>query len=99
VSKDYEALAKVLGHARAMQLLEALASDGPTNFTSLVESLSTSTDVVSRHLKSLVEYGLVVRNERDGREVEYRLTEKGEQAYQHIQKLCEVVSSEDGPTC
>lgn len=96
--KDYEALAKVLGHTRAMQLLEALASDGPTNFTSLVESVSTSTDVVSRHLKNLVEYEFVIRNERDGREVEYRLSEKGEQAYQHVQMLCEMVSGSDDPS-
>jgi DNA-binding transcriptional ArsR family regulator len=67
------ALLRALGSAIRQEILEQLAS-GPATSAMLARALSSNTGVMSYHLRELGAAGLIVRQERRGRAVYWRLS-------------------------
>nr|WP_255546233.1 metalloregulator ArsR/SmtB family transcription factor [Nesterenkonia sp. E16_10] len=65
---------KVLGHESRLRLL-CLIGDSPKTVNELVERTSMSQPLVSQHLRTLKQAGLVLA-ERQGREIEHRLADE-----------------------
>ena len=59
---------RVLAHPLRFRLLGRLRIDGPATATGLAQALDTNTGATSYHLRQLAEVGLVVEEERPGRE-------------------------------
>ncbi|KUG58023.1 ArsR/SmtB family transcription factor [Nesterenkonia jeotgali] len=66
-------LFKVLGHESRLRLL-CLMAESPRTVTELVSITSMSQPLVSQHLRTLKQAGLVLA-ERHGREIEHRLAD------------------------
>lgn len=54
------------------QILDALARTGPATVSELAAALPITRQAVAKHLANLVEVGLLVAGEPDGRRVRYR---------------------------
>ncbi len=67
-------LFKVLGHESRLWLLRLLAEE-PRTVGALVDATGTSQPLVSQHLRTLRQSGLVTAT-RTGREVTYRVTDE-----------------------
>jgi len=70
--RDVDAVFQALADPTRRAVMRML-SDGPRTATEIAERLPVSRQAVSKHLVALDEAGLV-RGERAGREVRYRLT-------------------------
>ncbi len=71
-------IAKALGHAHRVELIEQLAQ-GPRSVEALAERIGLSVANASQHLQQLRRAGLV-RSQRDGKRVVYRLADDAEMA-------------------
>lgn len=71
-------VAKALGHAHRMELLEQLAQ-GPRSVEALAERVGISVANTSQHLQQLRRIGLL-NTQRDGKRVVYRLADEAEAA-------------------
>jgi len=73
----YSAVDKVVCPKRSLEILSYLSEHGKSNYTTVEDAVPTSSDVVTNRLETLQEYGLVEREERSSRNVQYSLTENG----------------------
>lgn len=75
----HDQLRDLIGKQRTLEVLDLLATDGPLNYTAVETHIDSSSDVVSDRLATLVDYGLVIRDERSRKDVRYDVTERGEE--------------------
>jgi DNA-binding HxlR family transcriptional regulator len=75
----HDQLRDLIGKQRTLEVLDLLATDGPLNYTTVETHIDSSSDVVSDRLATLVDYGLVIRDERSPKDVRYDVTERGEE--------------------
>lgn len=87
----HEELRELFGKQRTLEILELLESDGTLNYTDIERRISTSSDVVSDRLATLVEYELLARNEQSPKNIRYSITEKGKQILEQTRNLEELL--------
>jgi DNA-binding HxlR family transcriptional regulator len=87
----HEELRELFGKQRTLEILELLESDGTLNYTDIERRISTSSDVVSDRLATLVEYELLTRNEQSPKNIRYSITEKGKQILEQTRNLEELL--------
>ena len=73
----YSALNDVVCPKRSLEILYFLSEHNESNFSTIVDALPTSSDVVTNRLETHQEYGLVERKEVSPRNVQYSLTQDG----------------------
>ncbi len=79
---------KILGVENRIRIIELLKDKGALGVNELSEILEITPSAVSQHLKILRHAGLV-RNERDGYWVPYKLNEEAlEQCHELLSKVC-----------
>lgn len=83
----HEELRELIGKQRTLEILELLESDGTLNYTDVERQIPTSSDVVADRLATLVEYGLLTRDERSAKDIRYSITEKGKAILEQIRTL------------
>ena len=84
---EYRALKEVFGGKRVLELLVLLEQSGRLRFSEIEEKINTSSDVITRSLRILEEYGLINRNEENPRNVAYEITEKGNRLLNRAEEL------------
>ncbi len=65
-------IAKALGHAGRLMILDVLGRDGPLSVTTLAERLGVDQSTISRHLSLLRQVGIVAARRESGQQL-YRL--------------------------
>jgi len=83
----HEELRELIGKQRTLEILELLEANGALNYTDVERQIPTSSDVVADRLATLVEYGLLTRNERSAKDIRYSITEKGKAILEQIRTL------------
>lgn len=83
----HEELRELIGKQRTLEILELLEANGTLNYTDVERQIPTSSDVVSDRLATLVEYGLLTRDERSAKDIRYSITEKGKAILEQIRTL------------
>ena len=83
----HEELRELIGKQRTLEILELLESNGTLNYTDVERQIPTSSDVVADRLATLVEYGLLTRDERSAKDIRYSITEKGKAILEQIRTL------------
>ncbi len=79
---------KILGVENRIRIIELLKEKGPLGVNELSETLGVTPSAVSQHLKILRHAGLV-RNERNGYWVPYKINEEAlEQCQELLSKVC-----------
>jgi DNA-binding HxlR family transcriptional regulator len=73
-----DAVRSLLGSKWTIKILSLLAEHESLNYTEIAEELPTSSDVITKRLRGLSEVGLVDRTEKSHRNVQYSITEDGE---------------------
>lgn len=84
VSDDVRA---VVGRKRTLEILRRIHEDGPLNFSTIESEIDTSSDVISDSLSILVENGLVHRDEQSTKNIQYRISKKGEKCLDLVNKI------------
>jgi DNA-binding HxlR family transcriptional regulator len=74
-----DAVRSLLGSKWALEILSLLAKQGPLNYAEIEEELPTSSDVIVKRLQRLSEVSLIERTEKSPRNVQYSITEDGEE--------------------
>ena len=83
----HEELRELIGKQRTLEILELLEANGTLNYTDVERQIPTSSDVVADRLSTLVEYGLLTRDERSAKDIRYSITEKGKAILEQIRTL------------
>jgi DNA-binding HxlR family transcriptional regulator len=83
----HEELRELIGKQRTLEILELLEANGTLNYTDVERQIPTSSDVVADRLATLVEYGLLTRDERSAKDIRYSITEKGKAILEQIRTL------------
>jgi DNA-binding HxlR family transcriptional regulator len=83
----FESVRKLVAPKRTLEVLQLLAEDGPLRFGELEDSVDTSSDTLTQSLTTLVEYDLIDREERNRRNVSYRVTEFGGDILSQVRSL------------
>jgi len=83
----HEELRELVGKQRTLEILELLEANGTLNYTDVERQIPTSSDVVADRLSTLVEYGLLTRDERSAKDIRYSITEKGKAILEQIRTL------------
>ncbi len=79
---------KILGVENRIRIIDLLKEKGPLGVNELSETLKITSSAVSQHLKILRHAGLV-RNERKGYWVPYRVNEEAlEQCHELLSQVC-----------
>ena len=96
VNEDSCDMFKALSAKTRVRILEALKKKGPLGSKKIAVIVGVTPAAVSQHLKVLKQAGLV-RSERHGFRIPYRVDVKAMQDCQH--KLVEVCACQPGDTC
>ena len=83
----HEELRELIGKQRTLEILELLEANGTLNYTDVERQIPTSSDVVADRLATLVESGLLTRDERSAKDIRYSITEKGKAILEQIRTL------------
>lgn len=83
----FESVREFVAPKRTLEVLQLLAEDGPLRFGELEDSVDTSSDTLTQSLTTLVEYDLIDREERNRRNVSYRVTEFGGDVLSRVRSL------------
>jgi DNA-binding HxlR family transcriptional regulator len=83
----FESVRELVAPKRTLEVLQLLADDGPLRFGELEDSVDTSSDTLTQSLTTLVEYDLIDREERNRRNVSYRVTEFGGDVLLRVRSL------------
>jgi DNA-binding HxlR family transcriptional regulator len=83
----HEELRELIGKQRTLEILELLEANGTLNYTDVERQIPTSSDVVADRLATLVEYGLLTRDERSAKDIRYSITEKGKAILEQVRTL------------
>ncbi|MEZ3118212.1 winged helix-turn-helix transcriptional regulator [Halobaculum sp. MBLA0147] len=83
----FESVRELVAPKRTLEVLQLLAEDGPLRFGELEDSVDTSSDTLTQSLTTLVEYDLIDREERNRRNVSYRVTEFGGDVLSQVRSL------------
>lgn len=83
----FERVRGLIAPRRTLEILQVLTDNGPLRFGELEDSVETSSDTLSQSLTMLVEYGLVNREEKNRRNVSYRVTEFGADILSRVRQL------------
>jgi DNA-binding HxlR family transcriptional regulator len=83
----FESVRELVAPKRTLEVLQLLAEDGPLRFGELEDSVDTSSDTLTQSLTTLVEYDLIDREERNRRNVSYRVTEFGGDVLSRVRSL------------
>lgn len=73
----YEDLRRIIGPKRTLEILQLLSHEGKINYSDIESQVTTSSDVISKGLETLVAYDLVERTEESQRNVQYSTTDRG----------------------
>lgn len=76
----YEAVRSVVEPKWSLEILATLAAKGPQNFSRIEAQFDTSNDVITARLRLLAEHGLIDRTEYTAKNVQYEITERGQEA-------------------
>lgn len=68
----------------SLDILRLLSEDSPRNYSRIEAEFDTSSDVIVERLQSLVDAGLLDRDERSAKDVRYSVTAKGKELVQHL---------------
>ncbi|SDQ39831.1 winged helix-turn-helix transcriptional regulator [Natronobacterium texcoconense] len=63
----------------SIEILGFLAKNSPQNYSDIAEEFDTSSDIIVNRLQQLVDTGLLERDERSVKDVQYSITEDGEE--------------------
>ena len=63
----------------SLEILWFLAKDSPQNYSSIAQEFDTSSDIIVDRLQQLVDAGLLDRDERSAKDVQYSITADGEE--------------------
>lgn len=63
----------------SLEILRFLAEDSPQNYSDIAEEFDTSSDIIVDRLQQLVDAGLLERDERSAKDVQYSITATGEE--------------------
>lgn len=69
---------EVLCRKWAVEILQFLANKGTQNYTQIEAEFETSSDVITDRLQHLTNVGLVHRDEKSTKDVQYSITDSGE---------------------
>ena len=83
----HEELRELIGKQRTLEILELLEANGTLNYTDVERQIPTSSDVVADRLATLVESGLLTRDERSAKDIRYSITEKGKAILEQVRTL------------
>jgi DNA-binding HxlR family transcriptional regulator len=70
---------EVLCRKWALEIIYLLDEEGELNYSQIEAEFETSSDVISKRLQELVELGVLSRNERSAKNVQYAVTGDGEE--------------------
>ena len=70
---------KILCPKWSIEILRLLTEDSPQNYSDIAEEFDTSSDIIVDRLQQLVEAGLLERDERSKKDVQYAVTALGEE--------------------
>ena len=74
-----DAVREILCPKWSLEILWFLAKDSPKNYSDVAEEFDTSSDIIVDRLQQLVETGLLERDERSKKDVQYAITADGEE--------------------
>jgi DNA-binding HxlR family transcriptional regulator len=89
----YDRVSAVIGRKWTLDILDLLAERGQLNYAQVEDELPASSDTVTDHLELLCEHELVDRNQHSQRNVQYLLTEKGDDFLTHVADLESLLAS------
>ena len=69
----------------SLEILGFLAKNSPQNYSDIAEEFDTSSDIIVDRLQQLVDTGLLERDERSVKDVQYSITENGEELIKILQ--------------
>lgn len=91
---DPEDVRTIVRRKRTYDILEYLSGTSGRNYSEIASEIESSSDTVTQTLDLLCEYGLVERNRRSKKDVEYEITPEGDEFLATIEQLVTLLSSE-----
>lgn len=77
----------VLCRKWALEIVHLLDEEGELNYSQIEAEFETSSDVISERLQELVDAGILSRNERSARNVQYAVTGDGEELVELLEEI------------
>ncbi len=87
----YEEVRELIGPKRTLEILDLLQRRGPLNYSNIEDEVPSSSDTISQRLTTLSEYDLIDRREKSVKNVQYAVTERGEEVLRQVQRLQTVI--------
>lgn len=78
---------KIICPKWSLEILQFLAEDSPQNYSQIETEFDTSSDVVVERLQLLVNAGLLARNEKSSKDVQYSTTADGEELVDLLEEV------------
>lgn len=75
----------------ALDILQFLATEGAQNYNKIEAEFETSSDVITERLRELEHAGLLIRNEKSTRNVQYSITIDGERLLELVEEIYELL--------
>lgn len=89
----YDHLREVLTKKRTLEILSLISDEQEVNYTSIEDSVPSSSSVVTDRLKLLIEYGCIDRVENSPKDVQYCVTTRGETFLSRCEELDQFLAS------
>lgn len=75
----------------AVPILQYLAEEGTRNYSRIEATFDTSSDVITDRLRELSDAGLIKRDKKSPKNVQYSITEDGEQLLSLVAEINQVL--------
>ncbi|MFC6975874.1 winged helix-turn-helix transcriptional regulator [Halomicroarcula sp. GCM10025709] len=85
---------RLFGRKRTIEVLQLLSDQGRLNYSEIETSIESSSDTISQSLALLGEYSLVERHERSSRDVQYKITQKGTDLLEALERIESVLAQD-----
>lgn len=82
---------EVLCRKWGLEILRFLATEDTQNYTQIEAEFETSSDVITTRLRELEDVGLITRNEKSARDVQYSITTDGERLLELVDEVYELL--------
>lgn len=82
-----EDIRDALSRKWALEIIYLLDKEGALNYSQIEAEFETSSDVISERLQELVELGVLSRNERSAKNVQYAVTRDGEELVELLEEI------------
>ncbi|MBB6647866.1 winged helix-turn-helix transcriptional regulator [Halobellus ruber] len=83
----HETVRSVIKPKWSLEILAALSAESPQNFSQIETQLETSSDIITKRLRLLEKYGLIDRTEHTTKNVQYEITERGEEVLKRLETI------------